>query len=106
MQVNGIVERFHKTMLDEFYRIACRKRIYATIDELQADLDAWLAEYNEVRTHQGRYCYGKTPMQTFLDAASRRPGKADRRASLGHHIGLIANGQFRPSVRSSINFYT
>ena len=69
MQVNGIVERFHKTMLDEFYRIAFRKRIYATIDELQTDLDAWLAEYNEVRTHQGRYCYGKTPMQTFLDGA-------------------------------------
>jgi transposase InsO family protein len=68
-QTNGIVERFHKTMLDEFYRIAFRKRIYATIDELQADLDAWLTEYNEVRTHQGRFCYGKTPIQTFLDAA-------------------------------------
>ncbi|MFZ1429549.1 MAG: IS481 family transposase [Geminicoccaceae bacterium] len=68
-QTNGIVERFHKTMLDEFYRIAFRKKIYATIDELQADLDTWLTAYNEVRTHQGRYCYGKTPMQTFLDAA-------------------------------------
>jgi len=68
-QTNGIVERFHKTMLDESYRIAFRKKIYATLDELQADLDAWLVEYNEVRTHQGRYCYGKTPMQTFLDAA-------------------------------------
>ena len=69
MQVNGIVERFHKTMLDEFYRIAFRKRIYATIDELQTDLDGWLTEYNEIRTHQGRYCFGKTPMQTFLDGA-------------------------------------
>ena len=68
-QTNGIVERFHKTMLDEFYRVAFRKRIYATIDDLQADLDAWMADYNEVRTHQGRYCFGKTPMQTFLDAA-------------------------------------
>jgi transposase InsO family protein len=68
-QTNGIVERFHKTMLDEFYRIAFRKKIYVTIDELQTDLDSWLIEYNEVRTHQGRYCYGKTPMQTFLDAA-------------------------------------
>ena len=67
-QTNGIVERFHKTMLDEFYRVAFRKRIYATIDELQTDLDAWLNEYNELRTHQGRYCFGKTPMQTFLDA--------------------------------------
>jgi hypothetical protein len=65
---NGIVERFHKTMLDEFYRIAFRKKIYNTISELQNDLDAWMAEYNEERNHQGRYCFGKTPMQTFSDA--------------------------------------
>jgi transposase InsO family protein len=69
-QTNGIVERFHKTMLDEFYRIAFRKKIYATIGELQADLDIWMDEYNQVRTHQGRYCFGKTPMQTFIDATS------------------------------------
>ena len=67
-QTNGIVERLHKTMLDEFYRIVFRKKIYQTIDQLQDDLDAWLSEYNEVRSHQGRYCFGKTPMQTFLDA--------------------------------------
>ena len=46
-QTNGICERFHKTLLDEFYRVAFRKKLYRTIDELQADLDAWLAEYNE-----------------------------------------------------------
>ena len=67
-QTNGIVERFHKTMLDEFYRIVFRKKIYQTVDELQVDLDAWMCDYNEVRPHQGRYCFGKTPMQTFLDA--------------------------------------
>ncbi len=67
-QTNGIVERLHKTMLNEFYRIAFRKKIYATIDELQADLDAWMREYNAERPHQGRWCYGKTPMQTFLDS--------------------------------------
>jgi transposase InsO family protein len=67
-QTNGICERFHKTVLDEFYRIAFRKKIYRTIEELQADLDVWLTHYNEERTHQGRWCYGKTPMQTFLDA--------------------------------------
>jgi transposase InsO family protein len=66
-QTNGICERFHKTLLDEFYRVAFRKKIYAGIAELQADLDAWLADYNQVRTHQGRWCFGKTPMQTFLD---------------------------------------
>ena len=66
-QTNGICERFHKTGLDEFYRVAFRKKLYRSLDELQADLDAWLKEYNEVRTHQGRWCFGKTPMQTFVD---------------------------------------
>jgi transposase InsO family protein len=66
-QTNGICERFHKTVLDEFYRVAFRKRVYQTIEALQADLDAWMREYNEVRSHQGRWCYGKTPMQTFID---------------------------------------
>jgi transposase InsO family protein len=67
-QTNGICERFHRTVLDEFYRVAFRKKIYRTIDELQADLDTWIVEYNEQRPHQGRWCFGKTPMQTFLDA--------------------------------------
>jgi transposase InsO family protein len=66
-QTNGICERFNKTCLDEFYRVAFRKKVYSTIDQLQADLDLWMTEYNEVRTHQGRWCYGKTPMQTLLD---------------------------------------
>jgi transposase InsO family protein len=67
-QTNGICERFHRTILNEFYRVAFRKKLYASIEELQTDLDAWLAEYNLERTHQGRWCYGKTPMQTFLDS--------------------------------------
>lgn len=66
-QTNGICERFHKTLLDEFYRIAFRKRLHGSIAELQGDLDAWLNTYNNERTHQGRWCYGKTPMQTFLE---------------------------------------
>ena len=68
-QTNGIVERFHKTVLDEFYRVAFRKRVYASVADLQADLDAWIRSYNEEREHQGRWCFGKTPMRTFLDAA-------------------------------------
>ena len=67
-QTNGICERFHKTVLNEFYRVAFRKKVYRSIDELQTDLDLWVREYNEVRPHQGRWCFGKTPMQTFLDA--------------------------------------
>lgn len=67
-QTNGIVERFHKIVREEFYRVAFRKKIYQTTDELQADLDAWIRTYNEERKHHGSYCFGKTPMQTFLDA--------------------------------------
>lgn len=67
-QTNGICERFHKTVLNEFYRVAFRKKIYRTLDELQADLDRWLRLYNEQRPHQGRWCYGKTPTQTFIDS--------------------------------------
>ncbi len=55
-------------MLDEFYRVAFRKKIYATIEDLQADLDLWMREFNEARPHQGKWCFGKTPLHTFLDA--------------------------------------
>lgn len=67
-QSNGICERFHKTLLNEFYRVTFRKKVYTTLDELQQDLDAWLDEYNTQRPHTGKYCFGKTPMQTFLDS--------------------------------------
>jgi arylsulfatase A-like enzyme len=52
----------------EDYRVAFRKKIYGSISELQSDLDDWVKNYNEERPHQGRWCFGKTPMQTFLDA--------------------------------------
>jgi transposase InsO family protein len=67
-QTNGICERFHRTVLDEFYRVAFRKKLYSTIEELQADLDAFLDHYNNERPHQCRWCFGKTPMQTFTDS--------------------------------------
>ncbi len=67
-QTNGICERFHKTILQEFYQIAFRKKIYNSLDDLQEDLDIWIKQYNEQRTHTGKYCFGKTPMQTFQDA--------------------------------------
>lgn len=67
-QTNGICERFHKTMLDEFYRVTFRKKVYSSIEELQRDAEEWIVEYNEGRPHSGKYCYGKTPMQTFIDS--------------------------------------
>jgi len=66
-QTNGICERFHKTVLQEFYQVAFRKKIYADLDGLQTDLDAWLHRYNTERTHQGKMCCGRTPMETLVD---------------------------------------
>jgi transposase InsO family protein len=67
-QTKGICERLHKTLLDEFYRVAFRKKVYPGLEELQTDLDAVVERYNQERPHQGRWCYGKTPMQTVLDS--------------------------------------
>ena len=66
-QMNGICERFHKTILQEFYQVAFRKKIYTDLATLQADLDEWLMYYNHHRTHQGKMCCGRTPMTTLLD---------------------------------------
>ncbi len=67
-QTNGICERFHRTIQEEFYSVAFRKTVYRSVEHLQADLDLWLDSYNLNRTHQGKYCFGKTPMRTFLDS--------------------------------------
>ena len=64
-QTNGICERFHKTILNEFYQVTFRKKVYTDLSELQKDLDAWVNEYNYDRTHQGKMCCGRTPMQTL-----------------------------------------
>ena len=66
-QTNGICERFHKTILQEFYQVTFRKKLYSDLEELQKDLDAWLLRYNEERTHQGKMCCGRTPRETFDD---------------------------------------
>jgi len=66
-QTNGICERFHKTILQEFYQVTFRKKIYRDIETLQVDLDQWIDKYNYERTHQGKMCCGRTPMETLED---------------------------------------
>jgi transposase InsO family protein len=66
-QTNGICERFHKTILQEFYQVTFRKKLYGNLDELQQDPDDWLEYYNNESTHQGKMCCGRTPMQTLED---------------------------------------
>ena len=66
-QTNGICERFHKTILQEFYQVTFRKKIYQSMEQLQVDLDQWMTHYNDERTHQGKMCCGRTPAETFED---------------------------------------
>lgn len=66
-QTNRICERFHKTILQEFYQVTFRKKLYNSLHELQKDLDEWLHYYNNKRTHQGKMCCGRTPIQTLTD---------------------------------------
>ena len=67
-QTNGICERLHRTIQEEFYAVAFRKKLYDSIAEMQKDLDEWMNYYNHERCHSGRYCYGKTPMQTWQES--------------------------------------
>jgi len=55
------------------YRVAFRKKIYRAIEELQADLNARLREYNERRPQQSRWCFGKTQCRPFSTSNSDDP---------------------------------
>ena len=66
-QINGICERFHRTILEEFYQVTFRKKVYTNVEELQKALDEWMEYYNHKRTHQGKMCCGRAPMETFYD---------------------------------------
>jgi transposase InsO family protein len=87
-QTNGICERFHRTIKDEFYSIAFRKKIYRSLEELQVDVDQWIDLYNHQRPHSGRYCFGKTPMQTWQESKKLALDKLlhnQQEALTGHH---------------------
>lgn len=93
-QTNGICERFHRTIQDEFYSIAFRRKLYTNLEELQADLDKWIETYNHERPHSGKYCFGKTPMQTWEDSlhlAKEKMLDQQFQPDNGNHLQLYEN---------------
>ena len=70
-ETNGYIERFHRTLLDEFFLIAIRKKIYKSLEELQIDLDKFMVKYNWYRTHQGYKVNGVTPINKFVSGIFR-----------------------------------
>lgn len=86
-QTNGICERFHQTIQNEFYRVAFRKKMYPDLETLQKDLDEFLTLYNTQRTHQGKRCLGNTPIRTFIDGK-----EVLKKKNLGDQIQLSQTG--------------
>ena len=80
------VSAFHRTIQDEFYAVAFRKKIYRNVPELQQDLDRWMSYYNNERTHSGKHCFGKTPMQTFKDSIPLAKEKLLERLAQDHFV--------------------
>jgi transposase InsO family protein len=75
-RTNGFVERFNRTVLDEFFRETFRKKLYASAEELQTDLDKWLDYYNNQRPHRGYRNMGKRPIETIKEGVKLRKNKA------------------------------
>lgn len=58
----------NRTLLDECFRIKGRETFYIAIDEIQRDLDEFMAYYNLERSHQGYRLNGRTPSQALREA--------------------------------------
>lgn len=74
-QSNGFVERLHRTLLDEHFRIKGRQKWYESVDEMQKDLDLYLVKYNTKRPHQGRNMNGRVPYEVFKTGLSKNKTK-------------------------------
>ena len=79
-QSNGFIERLHRTLLDEHFRIKGRTKWYESIEEMQRDLDEYLLQYNQKRPHQGRNMNGQTPYGVFKKGLPKRPKTGNRKA--------------------------
>ncbi len=89
-QTNGFVERFQRTVLDEFFRMAFRTTLYETVEALQTDLDTWLWHYNYERPHQGYRNLGKRPferIELYLVEQQSFPPVLDLPAATGDQPG-------------------
>src|SRR5947209_6280291 len=110
-QTNGICERFHKTMQDEFYSVAFRKKLYSSLEQLQTDLDLWLEEYNQNRPHSGKYCFEKRLRRRSWIPSSWLMTNSSTVSRLGLHRttfprALRARSRCpRAFIRSSLSYY-
>jgi transposase InsO family protein len=100
-QSNGIVERFHPTVLDEHFRVEGRRTWFETIDEMQAVLDEWLVVYNTKRPHQGRNMAGRTPLQAFIDRLKIDPETSPQRPKGERLTNRQKQASMQPETRAA-----
>jgi len=84
-QTNGFVERFNRTVLDEFFRTVFRTKFYDSVEQLQTDLDEWLTYYNQERPHQGYRNLGRRPIDTVNLFLEERAAEAQRDSETVRH---------------------
>ncbi len=77
-QSNGIVERFHSTLLDEHFRVEGRRKWFESVEEMKKVLDEYLVQYNTRRPHQGSNMNGRTPAQAFKDGLPQNQKKKEK----------------------------
>jgi len=76
--IKDFIERLHRTLLNEHFRLKGREKFYESVAEMQVDLDAYLVIYNTKRPHQGRGMNGMTPLQAFQNGLKLTP-KTERK---------------------------
>jgi Integrase core domain len=107
------VERFHKTLRDEFFS----KHTFTTIEQAQQALDSFVEDYNALRPHQSlgertpaeRFRLRaveapqpvvQDPVETHEDAAApvRPDGTCDRTATCGRSMATVGSSSPEPGT--------
>jgi transposase InsO family protein len=70
---NAVCERFHGTVLDEFYRVAFHREYFTTVERLDTQLHGWVTRYNTRRRNHGDYMQGRSPLTVLRQAQDRLP---------------------------------
>lgn len=63
---NAVCERFHSTVLHEFFRTAFHRQYFTSVRSLDRQLQTWVEEhYNARRRNRGDFMAGRTPLEVL-----------------------------------------
>lgn len=62
---NAVCERFHGTVLHEFFRVAFHREFFTGVDQLDRHLQTWVEHYNRRRRNRSDYMRGRSPLQVL-----------------------------------------